>query len=52
MGGRLASFWAEASSVDATCFRLSQCEQIGVGGHEVIRKARHRRHRPGLNRAI
>lgn len=33
-------FWAQdASSVDATCFRLGQCEQLGLTTNEMIRGA-------------
>lgn len=38
--GGWAPFWAEdRSSVDATCYRLAQCEQLGPTKHTMIQKA-------------
>jgi hypothetical protein len=38
--GGWAPFWAQdASSVDASCFRLAQCEQLGLTTNEMIRRA-------------
>lgn len=38
--GGWAPFWAQdASSVDATCYRLAQCEQLGLTNHKMIGRA-------------
>lgn len=38
--GGWAPFWVQdASSVDATCYRIAQCEQLGLTNHRMIREA-------------
>ncbi|OPA75100.1 hypothetical protein BVG16_21040 [Paenibacillus selenitireducens] len=38
--GSWASFWSGgASSVDATCYRLAQCEQLGLNNEDFIQRA-------------